>query len=236
MPVAAVARAGAGRGTAAAGRRRCCRVAAEAVNVAATAAPPRRVAGAQRPRRRRVRRSPRLSPRAVAAVRPAARCCGRHSPPGAAADRPGRIARVSGWPAFGGSALGMARSAAAAAATADAGQRIAMGEQQRRRRLAHERRSASPIRPPRGTPAPAFRRGARRRRAAHGDRAHHRAGPAAPRRTGEDARAPGLRRVRVRAAVPRGDRQAGRCHHPAAARAAPAGKADRRAVHRAEIR
>ena len=38
----------------------------------------------------------------------------------------------------------------------------------------------------------------------------------------------GLHGVRVRPAVPRGDRQAGRRDHPAAARAAPAGAADRR--------
>ena len=80
------------------------------------------------------------------------------------------------------------------------------------------------------------RRRARRRRAAHRDGARHPAGPAAPRRAGEDAQPPRLCRVRLRPAVPRGDRQAGRRDHPAAARAAPAGEADRGAVHRTEAR
>ena len=80
----------------------------------------------------------------------------------------------------------------------------------------------------------ARRRVARGRGAAHGDGAGHAAGPAAARRTGEDAQPPRLYRVRLRPAVPRGDRQAGRRDHPAAARAAPARKADPGAVRRTE--
>ncbi len=120
----------------------------------------------------------------------------------------------------------------AAAAAADADQRLAM-DQQRRRRLGHERHPARGLRAARHA-GPACRRGARGRGAAHRNGARHPAGPGAARRAGEDAQPPGVHGVRLRPAVPCGDRQARRCDHPAAARAASARTTDRGTVRRAE--
>ena len=98
----------------------------------------------------------------AASARVRYRCRARRVPAAASSAPDRRSVRRSAWRA--------ARSAAAAAA--DAGQRIAVGDQWWRR-LGHERRAVRPI-PRRAARRPASRRRARRRRAAHGNGARHR--------------------------------------------------------------